>query len=87
MTTAERFGRNLWCARRRAGLSQEVLAKRASVHRTEVGKLENGQRLPRIDTLIKLKTVLEVSADDLLTGIEWMPPAPARDGQFRENGR
>lgn len=87
MTPAEQFGRNLFMARRRVGLSQEQLAALAALHRTEIGMLEHGQRLPRIDTLVKLKTALEVSADDLLTGIEWMPPAPARQGQFREDGR
>lgn len=87
MTPAAQFGRNLFMARRRAGLSQEELAKRASLHRTEIGLLENGRRVARIDTLAKLMRALEVSADDLMAGIEWMPPAPTRDGQFRESGR
>jgi transcriptional regulator with XRE-family HTH domain len=87
MTPAERFGRNLFMARRRVGLSQEQLARLAALHRTQIGMLEHGQRTPKIDTLVKLKTVLEVSADDLLTGIEWIPPALVREGQFREDGR
>lgn len=84
---AERFGRNLFMARRRADLSQEELARAASVHRTEIGLLENGKRVPRIDTLAKLARCLEITPNDLMKGIEWMPPAPARVGQFREDGR
>lgn len=87
MSVAEQFGRNLFMARRRAGLSQEELAEAASLHRTEIGKLENGLRVARVDTLAKLTRVLEINADDLMKGIEWIPPAPARVGQFREGGR
>jgi transcriptional regulator with XRE-family HTH domain len=77
-----RFGRNLFLARRRAGYSQEELAVLCSLHRTEVGKLETGKRLPRVDTLVKLTTALEVSADELLRGIDWTLPAPSRLGSF-----
>jgi transcriptional regulator with XRE-family HTH domain len=38
----ERFGANLRCVRRREGLSQEALAVRASLHRTEIGRPEEG---------------------------------------------
>lgn len=39
--------------------------------------LERGERLPRVDTLIKLMGALEVPAGDLLDGIEWVA-----DGRF-----
>jgi transcriptional regulator with XRE-family HTH domain len=79
---AQRFGRNLFMARRRAGYSQEELAMLCSLHRTEIGLVENGRRLPRADTLVKLVSALEVRADDLLNGIEWALPAPSRPGSF-----
>jgi transcriptional regulator with XRE-family HTH domain len=82
VTVAERFGSNLREVRRRAGLSQEELAFRASLHRTEIGLLERGIRVPRIDTLIKLAGGLEVDAADLLAGIEWQA-APPVQGRFR----
>ncbi len=41
LAVAERFGWNLRRVRRREDLSQERLARRASLHRTEIGKLEN----------------------------------------------
>ena len=79
---ATRFGQNLTRCRRQVGLSQEELGFRASLHRTEIGMLERGIRLPRIDTLVKLAGALEVSAGDLLDGLDWTPGGP-RVGQFR----
>jgi transcriptional regulator with XRE-family HTH domain len=79
---ARRFGRNLFMARRRAGYSQEELAGLCSLHRTEIGLVENGRRLPHLDTLVELISALEVRADDLLRGIEWTVPAPTRPGSF-----
>ena len=70
---AARFGDNLARCRKRAGISQEELSVRASLHRTEVSQLERGLRLPRIDTLLKLVGSLEISADELLDGLEWKP--------------
>ena len=73
MNVAEQFGRNLAYCRRRAKLSQEELSVRASLHRTAVGMLERGERVPRIDTLVKLAGSLEVDVEELLDGLEWEP--------------
>ena len=70
---AERFGRNVFRSRRRAGLSQEELRIRAALHRTEIGMLERGIRLPRLDTIIKVAGGIEIDPGDLLTGIAWVP--------------
>lgn len=70
---AVQFGKNLRARREKAGMSQEALGKRASLHRTEVGLLERGARIPRIDTLIKLASALSVRPKALLKGIEWKP--------------
>jgi transcriptional regulator with XRE-family HTH domain len=78
---AERFGDNLRRIRRREGLSQEELAVRASLHRTEIGKLENTERVPRIDTLIQLAGAMAVPAGELLDGIYWVP-GPEPRGTF-----
>lgn len=82
---AARFGDNLARCRKRADFSQEELALRASLHRTEISNLERGLRLPRVDTLVKLKSCLEVSADDLLSGLTWTP-GDYRPGGFVERG-
>lgn len=68
---ALRFGENLRRLRRREGLSQEGLAVRASIHRTEVGNLERGKRIPRIDTLIRLAGAMAIPPGELLEGIHW----------------
>jgi transcriptional regulator with XRE-family HTH domain len=79
---AEQFGKNLWRARRRAGHSQEALGVLTSLHRTEIGLLERGKRLPRVDTLMKLADALEVRMESLLEGIEWLSPGSSVDGSF-----
>src|SRR5262249_13754788 len=55
---ARRFGENLRRARKRAAMSQEELAVGASLHRTEIGLIERGHRVARIDTLIKIASSL-----------------------------
>ena len=85
MEIAARFGKNIARCRRHAGLSQEELSIRASLHRTEVSQLERGLRLARIDTLIKLTGALGVSADALLEGIDWRPGS-ATLGEFSVAG-
>jgi transcriptional regulator with XRE-family HTH domain len=81
-SAAARLGRNVFMARRRAGFSQEALGALASVHRTEVGLVEKGDRLPRVDTLIKLASALGVDVGELLDGVDWVVPAPTRPGSF-----
>lgn len=85
MSVAKRFGANLTAQRERAGLSQEDLSFRAALHRTEIGLLERGARIPRIDTLAKLAGALGVTPAELLDGIEWRP-AETQPGGFRFDG-
>lgn len=80
-TAAERFGENVRLCRHRADLSQEELARRAGLHRTEIGFLEGGKRSPRIDTVVKLAGALDAAAGELLAGIEWVPN-PDAGGQL-----
>lgn len=72
------FGENMKHCRQRAGISQEELGFRASLHRTEVGQLERGVRMPRLDTLLKLAGSLGVSPCELLPGMNW------HTGRFEE---
>ena len=78
---ADRFGANLARIRKRADLSQEALGFAADLHRTEVGMLERGVRLPRLDTIAKLGGALEVDPGDLFFGITWHSGAYA-PGRF-----
>lgn len=74
MEVARRFGENLRRLRKAADVSQEELGLRCSLHRTEIGLLERGARVPRIDTLIKIASGLGIRIDcALLDGITWTP--------------
>ncbi|HKB51902.1 MAG TPA: helix-turn-helix transcriptional regulator [Solirubrobacterales bacterium] len=86
LEVARRFGANLRRARRRADLSQEQLGSRASLHWTEIGLLERGARMPRIDTLVKLATALEIRPGELIEGIAWTP-GTAEAGAFTIKAR
>jgi transcriptional regulator with XRE-family HTH domain len=77
---AIKFGRNLFRCRRRAAMSQEELGARASLHRTEIGMLEQGTRLARVDTLMKLAGALSLAPEELLEGIHWTPGNSAEGG-------
>ena len=85
MNLAEHFGENLRRARKQAGLSQEELAVRASLHRTEIGLVERGERSVLLETAIKLAGAAGVSVSDLIAGVEWSPGFSQR-GQFEARG-
>jgi len=56
--------------REELGLSQEALAERSGLHRTEISLLERAERSPRLETLIALGRGLDLEATaTLLDGI------------------
>jgi hypothetical protein len=58
-----RFGENLIRLRNRVDLSQVETAKRSGLHLTE--------RLPRLDTIVKLAGAIEAEPCELLIGMVW----------------
>ena len=78
---ALKFGDNLRRSRELAGFSQDELAKRASLPRTEVAELESGELIARIDALVQLAEALAIQPGDLIAGISWSP-GEAGDGDF-----
>ena len=56
-----------------APYTREETGIRASLHRTEIGLLERGERTPRIDTLVKVAGAVGANPADLLAGIDWKP--------------
>lgn len=66
-----RASANLVAARRKAGLTQEELADRCGLHRTEISLLERGGREPRLGTLVKLANSLGIRPESLCAGISW----------------
>lgn len=79
---AIRIGENIRLHRRGLLISQEKLAFWADLHRTEVGMLERGDRLPRVDTMIKIACSLEIPIEDLVEGLDWVPRRERRRGKF-----
>lgn len=52
------------------GLSQEDLAFNCGLHRTYIGSLERGEKVPTIITLEKLSNALEISLSELFKKYE-----------------
>ena len=69
MDPRDRFATNLRTHRTRAGLSQERLAFKCRLHRTEISLLERGAREPRLATIVRLSRGLGIPATDLLEGV------------------
>jgi transcriptional regulator with XRE-family HTH domain len=78
---AKRFAENLSHYREQAGLTQEELASRAEIHRTQIGALLSGKQLPRLDTIVKLAGALGVAPADLVEGMTFEPAA--QRGKFK----
>ncbi len=78
---AERFGRNLRRQRRLADLSQQELADLADLHRVDIGAIERGTRLPRLDTILKLSAGVEATPCELMACLRWYPGHRV-DGMF-----
>ncbi|MCL2403229.1 MAG: helix-turn-helix domain-containing protein [Coriobacteriia bacterium] len=77
-TYVEELGLALRQARKKSGLSQEILAGKAGVSTFTYQKLENGQSNPdtpanpRLRTLVAISRVLEVPLDELLPKQSYM---------------
>ena len=60
------IGKTLRSVRRGRGYTQEALAERANIGGNFLGKIERGQSVPSLETLVNLANALDVSADVLL---------------------
>jgi transcriptional regulator with XRE-family HTH domain len=76
------YGRNLRRIRRERGFSQEALAFRAEVHRTEVSLLERGKRDPGVNMTLRLAGALGVDPGELLAGAAFIPSKDGREAHF-----
>jgi transcriptional regulator with XRE-family HTH domain len=65
------FGANVRRLRaaRSSALSQERLSDLTGLHRTEIGKIEQGSVEPRLTTLVILAETLGVSLDELVADL------------------
>lgn len=60
------FGAVVRLHRKRAGYSQEELARRAGIHRTYIGGIERGERNPTLTMIYRLANALDVLPSQLL---------------------
>jgi transcriptional regulator with XRE-family HTH domain len=70
---------------RKAGYSsQEALADAATLHRTQIGSLEQGKREPGLLTLLILADTFGITIDELVRGVsvpkQRRPPPSTRGG-------
>lgn len=86
-----RGGQALQRIRKERGLTQEQLAEKADLTSNTVSRIERGQLVPALPTLIDLCNALETGADSILaayiavdTPIRWSPLAKKLDGMDRE---
>jgi transcriptional regulator with XRE-family HTH domain len=66
-----RIADNLLLQRRRAAYSQGELAELARVSAGQIGSIESGKVLGRLDTYVRLAGALSITLDDLLAGVTW----------------
>jgi transcriptional regulator with XRE-family HTH domain len=76
------YGRNLRRIRKQNGYSQEALAFRAEVHRTEISLLERGKRDPGVNMTLRLAGALGVDPGELLAGAAFAPSEDGREARF-----
>ena len=82
------FGANVRRARMAMSppCSQERLSETTRLHRTEIGKIEQGEVEPRLSTLMILADGLGVNVNELISGL-WVPeerrPSP-RTGPWKQ---
>ena len=63
------IGKRIKSAREEKGLTQEQLAEQVNLSPMHISVIERGNKLPRLETLIKIANVLDVSADTLLQDV------------------
>lgn len=88
MTFKARFAANLLRCRKRAGLTQEEVAIRASISRDAVNKYERQVNVPTLDIVVRLGGALSIPPADLLDGIAYRPSFVGMgEGRYEIAGR
>lgn len=68
-----RLGRNVMVRRLRAGMSRAELGSRAAVATRRLAEVEEGRAGATLDVWVRIAGTLDVSLDDLLAGVRWVP--------------
>lgn len=59
------IGEKIKAIRKRTGLSQKELGERLNVSQAMIAQYENGKRLPKIETLVRISQALNVDIEEL----------------------
>ena len=70
MTLLEKFGLAVRARREELGISQELLAELAGLHRTYIGSIERGERNVSLKNIIKLCSALKINPSDLMKALD-----------------
>ena len=62
----KKFGAKLRALRKRAGLSQQQLAAMLEIHRSHIGKFEQGYKTPNATMILRISRIFAVSTDLLM---------------------
>lgn len=68
---AARIGANIAAERKALGMQQGALAERIGVAQATMSKLENGNGVPGVETLLRIADVLGCTLTALLMGVDW----------------
>ena len=63
------IGKRIKSAREKKGMTKEQLAELVNLSPMHVSVIERGNKLPRLETLINIANILDVSADVLLQDV------------------
>lgn len=70
MKTQDIFKKKLEELRKSKGITQKDLAKDLRVSRTTIGYYESGERLPDIETAVRIADYFDITCDELIRGIK-----------------
>ncbi len=70
MTLLEKFGSAIRVRREELGISQELLAEFAGLHRTYIGSIERGERNVSLRNIIKICSALKIKPSDLMKALD-----------------
>ena len=63
------IGKRIRTCREQKGWTQQAFAEKAGISIAYTGMIERGEKLPKLETFIRIANVLEVSADLLLADV------------------
>lgn len=78
----QRLGANVTVRRLRADMSKNELCARAAITTIRLSQVESGKSAATLDVWVRLAGTLNVSLDDLVAGVRWVPvPAEEKPGE------